>query len=68
MATPRKSEKGKKGLLDEMKEAVSEEEKPFVTEKGHLTEEDLEDVSGACACRCGYTMSCSGGGSGQTLA
>jgi hypothetical protein len=50
-----------KELLDEMKGAGD-----FAVEK-HLTEEELEAVSGGCMCICGHTDSCGGGGGGQAV-
>lgn len=54
-----------KNLIDEMKGAKKGD---FEVEK-HLTEEELEAVSGgnACLCKCGLTLDCGGGGGGGNL-
>ncbi|HEX3126007.1 MAG TPA: hypothetical protein VH394_01640 [Thermoanaerobaculia bacterium] len=53
-----------KNLIDEMKGAKKGD---FEVEK-HLTEEELEAVSGGtCLCRCGISLDCGGGGGGGNL-
>ena len=49
-----------KKLMEEMKGTKMGD---FSVEK-HLTEEELEAVSGGCLCRCGLTSDCGGGGGG----